>query len=64
MYLKSSLTERGNIPEVEIKLEDFCLNAMKTVESYLDVDKILELAKMPEFSGYKKYKDILDGFSS
>jgi cobyric acid synthase len=60
---KVSLTERGNIPEVEIKLEDFCLNAMKTVESYLDVDKILELAKMPEFSGYKKYKDILDEFS-
>ena len=61
---KVNLTERGNIPEVEIKLEDFCLNAMKTVESYLDVDKILDLAKLPEFSGYKKYKDILDGFSS
>jgi cobyric acid synthase len=61
---KVSLTERGNIPEVEIKLEDFCLNAMKTVESYLDVDKILELAKMPEFRGYKKYEDILDDFSS
>lgn len=61
---KVSITERGNIPEVEIKLEDFCLNAMKTVESYLDVDKILKLAKEPEFRGYREYKDILDRFLS
>ncbi len=61
---KISLIERGNIPEVEIKLEDFCLNAMKTVESYLDVDEILKLATEPEFKGYTEFKDILNRFSS
>jgi cobyric acid synthase len=61
---KVRLTERGNMPEVEIKLEDFCLNAMETVESYLDVDKILKLAKELEFKGYREYEDILDNFSS
>jgi cobyric acid synthase len=60
---KVSLTERGNIPEIEIKLEEFCLNAMKTVESYLDVDKILKLAKEIEFNGYREYDDILDKFT-
>jgi len=59
---KVSLTERGNMPEVEIKLEDFCLNAMNTVESYLDVDKILKLVKELEFKGYREYEDILDNF--
>ena len=60
---KIDLTERGNIPEVEIKLEDFCLNAMKTVENYLDTDKLLKLAVKPKFNDYKTFKDILDNFS-
>ena len=61
---KVKITERGNMPEVEIKLEDFCLNAMKTVEKYLDVDKILELAVIPKFTGYMDYKEILNRFST
>ncbi len=61
---KVKITERGNMPEVEIKLEDFCLNAMKTVEKYLDVDKILELAAKPKFKEYMEYKEILNRFSS
>jgi cobyrinic acid a,c-diamide synthase len=61
---KVKLIERGNMPEVEIKLEDFCLNAMKTVESYLDVDKILKLAMEPDFKGYTNFNDILTRFSS
>ena len=61
---KVKITERGNMPEVEIKLEDFCLNAMKTVEKYLDVDKIVELAVKPEFKEYMGYKEILNKFSS
>ncbi len=61
---KISLTERGNMPEVEIKLEDFCFNAMKTVENYLDVDKILELAVESKFRGYTQFTEILDRFSS
>lgn len=60
---KVNLTERGNMPEVEIKLEDFCLSAMNTVEKYLNIDKILNLATTPEFKGYTPYEDILDGFS-
>lgn len=59
---KVHLTERGNIPEVEIKLEEFCFNAMKTVDKYLDVDKIVAMAKEPEFKGYSDYKTILDVF--
>lgn len=60
---KVKLKERGNMPEVEIKLEDFCLSAMNTVEKYLNVDKILNLASTPEFKGYTKYEDILKEFS-
>ncbi|MGZ7208796.1 MAG: AAA family ATPase, partial [Methanobacterium sp.] len=41
---KIKMTERGNIPEVEIRLEEFCLNAMKTVEENLNIHKILKLA--------------------
>jgi cobyric acid synthase len=59
---KVSLTERGNMPEVEIKLEDFCLSAIKTVEEHLDVDKILNLASKPNFTGYKEFEKILDNF--
>lgn len=59
---KVSLTERGNTPEVEIKLEDFCLSAIKTVEEHLDVDKILNLASKPNFKGYKEFQMILDNF--
>ncbi len=61
---KVKITERGNMPEIEIKLEDFCLNAMKTVEKYLDVDKILELAAKPKFKEYMEYEEILNRFSS
>jgi cobyric acid synthase len=60
---KIKMTDRGNTPEVEIKLEEFCMHAMKTVEEYLNVDQILKMAKTPEFSGYLSYKDIIKGFS-
>jgi len=61
---KIKITERGNMPEVEIKLEDFCLNAMKTVEKYVNIDKIVELAAKPDFKEYMEYKDIIERFSS
>lgn len=60
---KIKMTVRGNTPEVEIKLEEFCLNAMKTVEEHLNVDQILGMAKIPQFTGYMSYEDILVGFS-
>lgn len=59
---KIKMTDRGNTPEVEIKLEEFCLNAMKTVEEHLNVEQILEMAKIPVFTGYLSYEDILKGF--
>lgn len=59
---KVKIKERGNIPEVEMKLEEFCLHATKTVERYMDVFKIVEMADGPEFTGYLAYEDILKHF--
>jgi cobyric acid synthase len=60
---KIKMTDRGNTPEVEIKLEEFCLNAIKTVEEHLNVDGIIKMAKIPNFNGYLSYEDILSSFS-
>ncbi len=59
---KIKMTERGNTPEVEIKLEEFCMHAMKTVEEHLNVEEILKIAKIPEFNGYLSYYDIINSF--
>ncbi|HML04583.1 MAG TPA: AAA family ATPase [Methanobacterium sp.] len=59
---KIKMTERGNTPEVEIKLEEFCLSAMKTVEEHLDIHQIIEMAEISEFEGYLSYKNIVDSF--
>jgi cobyrinic acid a,c-diamide synthase len=60
---KIKMIERGNTPEVEIKLEEFCLSAMNTVEEHLNIHEILEMAKIPQFKGYMSYESILNGFS-
>ncbi|MTK64238.1 MAG: AAA family ATPase [Methanobacterium sp.] len=59
---KVKLKERGNMPEVEIKLEDFCLNAIETVEKYLDLEKIVKLATTPQFSGYTDFNTLVNSF--
>lgn len=59
---KIKMAERGNIPEIEIKLEEFCLNAMKAVENHLNIDDILKFAKIPYFNGYMSYNDIVNNF--
>jgi cobyric acid synthase len=61
---KVKLTERGNIPEVEIKLEEFCLNATTTVEKYIDPLEILNLAKIPDFKEKMPFSTILRKFVS
>jgi cobyric acid synthase len=61
---KMKLKERGNMPEVEIKLEDFCLNAVDTVEKYLDLDEIIKLAVTPKFAGYTDFNTIKNCFKS
>ena len=55
---------RGGTPEVEIKLDDFCQNAMKTVEKHLNPDDLIKLAEIPLFRDYMPYKDILDVFKN
>lgn len=59
---KIKMTERGNTPEVEIKLEEFCLSAMKTVEENVNIHRILEMAQIPRFEGYLSYEDIVNRF--
>ncbi|MBM4240525.1 MAG: cobyrinic acid a,c-diamide synthase [Euryarchaeota archaeon] len=59
---KIKITDRGNIPEVEIRLEEFCLNAIKTVENYLDVEMLVKLADRTNFTGYLSYETILEIF--
>ncbi|HII84829.1 MAG TPA: AAA family ATPase [Methanobacterium subterraneum] len=61
---KAQLEARGGTPEVEIKLEDFCLKAMETVEKHLDVEEILKMARKPEFTGYISYDEIKDVYLS
>ncbi len=60
---KIEIRDRGNIPEIEIKLDEFCLNAIKTVEKYLNVDEIFTMADAPNFTGYMRYEDILKIFN-
>lgn len=57
------LKERGNIPEVEMKLEEFCLHATNTVENNMDAEKMLEIAEKPIFNGYLSFEDILKFYS-
>jgi cobyric acid synthase len=59
---KIKMTERGNTPEVEIRLEEFCLSAMNTVEEHLNIHQILEMAQIPKFKGYLSYEDIICNF--
>ena len=59
---KIEIDERGNTPEVEMKLDEFCLNAMETINKYLEVDNILKMADYPKFRGYIHHKTILNTF--
>lgn len=53
------IKERGNIPEVEMKLEEFCLHAMDTVENNMNAEKVMEIAEKPVFEGYLSWDEIL-----
>ncbi|MEN6330048.1 MAG: AAA family ATPase [Methanobacteriaceae archaeon] len=59
---KVKIEVRGGTPEVEIKLDDFCRNAMKTAEKYLNPEEFVKLAEVPVFQGYLSYQDILGKF--
>jgi len=60
---KIKMTNRGNTPEVEIRLEEFCMHAMNTVEKHLNINQILNMAKIPQFNGYLPFEDIVKSFS-
>jgi cobyric acid synthase len=59
---KVKLSKRGGTPEIEIKLEEFCMTAMETVETHLDLEKIISMAKKPDFRGYMSLKNIENSF--
>lgn len=59
---KIKLDERTTTPEVEIKLEDFSLAALDTIEKYLDIDKIIQMAAIPKFNRYLSLKEIKNYF--
>lgn len=62
---RMELEERGMIPEVEIRYEDFGARALEAAEHFLDVDKLVELAApsritLINFKDYlKKFKESL-----
>jgi cobyric acid synthase len=48
MVPRLDLQRRGMIPEVEIRYEDFCAQAVETVEKSLDLDLLAEVAAPPK----------------
>lgn len=60
---KVRMAERGNIPEVEIKLEEFCFHATNTVENHVDPENIMKMAEKPLFTDYLSYPEILKRIS-
>ena len=48
MIPRMELEERGMIPEVEIRYEDFGAKAMDAAEHFLNLDRLVELAKPPK----------------
>ncbi len=57
---KVDISERGGTPEIEIKLEDFSLTALKTIEENINLSKICSVARKPSFRGYIPIK-VLEG---
>lgn len=47
MVPRLNLEHRGMIPEVEIRYEDFCSQAIEAIEKSLDLDKLVEIAGAP-----------------
>ena len=56
---KVQMKQRGNIPEVEMKLEEFCMHAVNTVENNIDPEYFMKLAEKPVFKGYLSSDEIL-----
>ncbi|MCL2156996.1 MAG: cobyrinic acid a,c-diamide synthase [Methanobrevibacter sp.] len=55
---KIKMDEESTNPEVEIKLEEFSIAALNTVEKYIDMEEIINMAAIPEFNGYLSLDEI------
>lgn len=55
---KQKLEKRGNTPEVEIRYDEFCEAAYKTIEDNLDIDKIIAALKPVNFNNYLTFEEI------
>lgn len=56
---KVQMKKRGNIPEVEMKLEEFCKHAIDTVEDNINPEMIMKIAEKPVLNSYLVYDEIL-----
>ncbi|MGB9959099.1 MAG: AAA family ATPase [Candidatus Bathyarchaeales archaeon] len=61
MIPRMELEERGMIPEVEIRYEDFGAKAMEAAERFINLDRLVELVKPPKKTGVD-FKNFLENF--
>ena len=61
MIPRMELEERGMIPEVEIRYEDFGAKAMDAAERFINLDRLVELAKPPN-KAEVDFKNFLETF--
>jgi len=55
---KIKMDERTTTPEVEINLDEFSISALNMAEKYIDLEKIINMAAIPEFRGYLSFDEI------
>ena len=60
---KQKLEKRGNTPEVEIRYDEFCQTAYRTVEENLNVENIIGLAEPVKFKDYLNFEEIKNRFN-
>jgi cobyrinic acid a,c-diamide synthase len=69
MVPRLNLQHRGMIPEVEIRYEDFCAQAVETVEKSLNLDLLTEVATPPKTAKIDydiltaKFKNLLTNYT-
>lgn len=60
---KIKMDERSTTPEVEIKLDEFSLNAYETINKYFDMDLIINSLDIPKFDKYMSFNEIKSYFN-
>jgi len=59
---KAKIQSKGRVPEDYLQLEEFTKASLDVVNKYLDVNKILELAQIPEFRGYLSFDELCERY--